>query len=320
METTWNCNLHRWLLKINRHYAELYQTLIPKGRYLPNLNICVPIHTYIHVSFNSETFLHLSFCAVSLNALNDSSEPYTVIPIVLALYRGSIFKLCVLLWCIFPSHGLQSRPLAHTSEHFENIRKGCKVAEMYYFFLPKASLRLFKTWWSTQARDSDCVSCFPLCFLLFFQTFFKALFSIKPEKHVKPNLSFFLWLLAGHEQIVKLMCKVNKSAGPRQRWSFSGQSESDTCSDGRHAPVNSSSLASKVERVMMFVEWRHGWALDMVVAFYMIHSELRSVESPGYQSVEGYKEKDITKDVLWHMVQRAFEKELWGLSHIFSGW
>lgn len=137
METTWNCNLHRWLLKINRHYAELYQTSIPKGRYLPNLNICVPIHTYIHVSFNSETFLHLSFCAVSLNALNDSSEPYTVIPIVLALYRGSIFKLCVFLWCIFPSHGLQSRPLAHTSEHFENIRKGCKVAEMYYFFYRK---------------------------------------------------------------------------------------------------------------------------------------------------------------------------------------
>lgn len=65
-----------------------------------------------------------------------------------------------------------------------------------------------------------------------------------------------------------------------------------------HANVNSSSLQSKVEHVMVFIELLHGWALDMVVASFMIHFTLHSVESPGYQSAEGDSEKDVKKDVL----------------------
>lgn len=122
------------------------------------------IHTYIHVSFKSDTFFRLSFCAVSLNASNDSSEPYTVIPIVVALYRGSIFKLCVFLWCIF-----------------QNIREGCKVAIIYYFFTKSFTQTVYD---SVKHVGLRYWLCFMFSFVLssFLPDFFDTSFRIIPEK------------------------------------------------------------------------------------------------------------------------------------------
>ena len=119
------------------------------------------------MSFKSDTFFRLSFCAVSLNASNDSSEPYTVIPIVVALYRGSIFKLCVFLWCIF-----------------QNIREGCKVAIIYYFFTKSFTQTVYD---SVKHVGLRYWLCFMFSFVLssFLLDFFDASFRIIPEKKKK---------------------------------------------------------------------------------------------------------------------------------------
>lgn len=113
--------------------------------------------------------------------INNSLELYTVILIVLADRRGSVLKMCLSKMC-FLSHGPQSCTLCHTSWHYQNVRDGCKITVICFSW----DLRL-------------CVMCF--CNVFFHQVF--------PLLHSTPTK--WIWLMAGHGEIMKLMCRVNGS-------------------------------------------------------------------------------------------------------------